>query len=46
MFPLSRWPWPVEAQKIVSFLLGVVSHQVADVLWHDLQYVGRNSQQG
>ncbi|RUS86613.1 hypothetical protein EGW08_005629 [Elysia chlorotica] len=29
-------PWDTDVQKLVAFLLGVVSHQVADVLWHSL----------
>ncbi|KAK3759363.1 hypothetical protein RRG08_023483 [Elysia crispata] len=29
-------PWNTDIQKLVAFLLGVVSHQVADVLWHSL----------
>ena len=29
-------PWNTTAQKLVVFLLGFVSHQVADVLWHNL----------
>ncbi|GFN98525.1 phosphatidylinositol-glycan-specific phospholipase d [Plakobranchus ocellatus] len=29
-------PWSQSTQKLISFLLGVVSHQVSDVLWHSL----------
>ena len=29
-------PWDVATQKLVVFLLGFVSHQIADVLWHNL----------
>ncbi|GFS05269.1 phosphatidylinositol-glycan-specific phospholipase D, partial [Elysia marginata] len=29
-------PWNTDIQRLVAFLLGVVSHQVADVLWHSL----------
>ena len=29
-------PWNTTAEKLVVFLLGFVSHQVADVLWHNL----------
>lgn len=34
---LSAYVYTVQAtEKLVVFLLGVVSHQVADVLWHSL----------
>ncbi|KAM4026807.1 phosphatidylinositol-glycan-specific phospholipase D [Anomaloglossus baeobatrachus] len=29
-------PWNEEAQKLVAFLFGIASHQVADVSWHSL----------
>ncbi|XP_005096368.1 phosphatidylinositol-glycan-specific phospholipase D [Aplysia californica] len=29
-------PWDESTQKLVAFLMGVVSHQVADVSWHSL----------
>lgn len=29
-------PWNTDVKRLVAFLLGVVSHQVADVLWHSL----------
>lgn len=29
-------PWDQATEKLVSFLLGVVSHQVADIVWHSL----------
>ncbi|KAK7484045.1 hypothetical protein BaRGS_00024657, partial [Batillaria attramentaria] len=29
-------PWDEATEKLVVFLLGVVSHQVADVSWHGL----------
>jgi hypothetical protein len=28
--------WPDRAQKLIAFLLGVVSHSVADIMWHDI----------
>jgi hypothetical protein len=28
--------WPGRAQKLIAFLLGVVSHSVADITWHDI----------
>ena len=28
--------WPDRAQKLIAFLLGVVSHSVADITWHDI----------
>lgn len=30
-------PWNENAEKLIAFLLGIVSHSVADILWHDLQ---------
>ncbi|XP_018419287.1 PREDICTED: phosphatidylinositol-glycan-specific phospholipase D [Nanorana parkeri] len=29
-------PWDQRAQKLVAFLFGIASHQVADVSWHSL----------
>ncbi|KAI8909066.1 hypothetical protein EDD86DRAFT_206850 [Gorgonomyces haynaldii] len=29
-------PWSADAKRLISFLLGIVSHGVADVLWHSL----------
>ncbi|XP_069126024.1 phosphatidylinositol-glycan-specific phospholipase D-like [Argopecten irradians] len=29
-------PWDTATEKLVAFLFGVVSHQVADVVWHGL----------
>ncbi|XP_041357023.1 phosphatidylinositol-glycan-specific phospholipase D-like [Gigantopelta aegis] len=29
-------PWDKATEKLVVFMLGVVSHQVADILWHNL----------
>ncbi|XP_071955087.1 phosphatidylinositol-glycan-specific phospholipase D-like [Antedon mediterranea] len=29
-------PWDTETQKLVVFMLGFVSHQVADISWHSL----------
>ncbi|XP_072267711.1 phosphatidylinositol-glycan-specific phospholipase D isoform X2 [Pyxicephalus adspersus] len=29
-------PWDERAQKLVAFLFGIASHQVADVSWHSL----------
>jgi glycosylphosphatidylinositol phospholipase D len=28
--------WPGQAQRLIAFLLGVVSHSVADITWHDI----------
>eukprot|EP01094_Clydonella_sp_ATCC50884_P029052 TRINITY_DN8947_c0_g1_i1.p1 TRINITY_DN8947_c0_g1~~TRINITY_DN8947_c0_g1_i1.p1 ORF type:complete len:826 (+),score=141.24 TRINITY_DN8947_c0_g1_i1:30-2480(+) len=36
--------WDDHCQKLGSFLMGVVSHQVADVLWHDLAIVSPSKQ--
>ncbi|XP_069586973.1 phosphatidylinositol-glycan-specific phospholipase D isoform X1 [Ranitomeya imitator] len=33
IYPL---PWNEEAQKLVAFIFGIASHQVADVSWHSL----------
>lgn len=38
-------PWSDETEKIVAFLLGVVSHSTADILWHDLAEI-QNTAQG
>ena len=29
-------PWDEATEKLVVFMFGVVSHQVADILWHSL----------
>ncbi|PRP82676.1 glycosylphosphatidylinositol specific phospholipase D1 [Planoprotostelium fungivorum] len=29
-------PWNSEARKLVAFMMGVVAHDAADTLWHDL----------
>ena len=29
-------PWNQEAQRLIAFLFGVVSHSIADSLWHDM----------
>eukprot|EP01133_Synstelium_polycarpum_P005885 gene5885-6807_t len=29
-------PWSVEGQKLAVFLLGIASHQVADISWHSI----------
>jgi len=28
--------WSVPAQRLISFLMGVIAHSVADILWHDI----------
>jgi hypothetical protein len=30
------FPWNKDAEKLVVFLMGVMSHSVADIIWHDL----------
>ena len=39
-------PWSPETEKLVSFLFGMISHSVADIIWHDLGIIGRNTFQG
>lgn len=29
-------PWDEKAEKLIAFLFGITSHQVADILWHSL----------
>lgn len=31
-----KTPWDQATQKLVAFLLGIVSHSTADILWHDI----------
>ena len=33
-------PWNTDAQRLLAFLLGVASHSVADILWHDIGIIG------
>ena len=37
-------PWNTDAQRLLAFLLGVVSHSVADILWHDIGVIGATRQ--
>jgi len=30
-------PWSQETEKLVAFLFGIISHQVADINWHSLE---------
>ena len=30
-------PWDEDTEKLVAFLFGIVSHQVADISWHGLE---------
>lgn len=39
-------PWNQEAQKLIAFLLGIVSHSTADISWHNLGYVQSRIHQG
>jgi hypothetical protein len=36
--------WNDHCQKLATFLFGIVSHQVADVLWHDLEILSSSRQ--
>jgi glycosylphosphatidylinositol phospholipase D len=37
-------PWNNEAQRLIAFLLGVVSHSVSDIIWHDQSYAHHTKQ--
>ena len=37
-------PWNQEAQQVIAFLLGVVSHSISDIIWHDLGVVSKTGQ--
>jgi glycosylphosphatidylinositol phospholipase D len=39
-------PWNATVERIVAFVLGQVSHSVADILWHDLSEVRDLTHQG
>ena len=32
-------PWNVNAEKLITFIYGVMSHSVADIIWHNLRIV-------
>ena len=42
--PLGNGGWNDQCQKLGAFLFGIVSHQVADVLWHNLEEVSPSRQ--
>ena len=33
-------PWSHDAERLITFIFGVMSHSVADIIWHDLTIVG------
>jgi hypothetical protein len=37
-------PYTEKGEKLVAFLLGVTSHAIADILWHDLRIIGNTDQ--
>lgn len=41
-----RPPYSERAQRLIAFLLGITSHSVADVIWHDLRSIGSDEYQG
>jgi len=37
-------PWNSEAKSLISFLFGVVSHSIADIIWHNLANAHKSRQ--
>ena len=37
-------PWNQSAQELIAFLLGIVAHSTADVIWHDMRLVDQTRQ--
>lgn len=42
---IRKTPKSAHKDEMIAFLFGIVSHSIADILWHDLSYV-RESHQG
>lgn len=39
-------PWNSDAERLITFLFGIMSHSVADIIWHDLHIIGKITHQG
>lgn len=34
-------PWNMDAKKLITFIFGVMSHSVADIIWHNLKIISK-----